>query len=71
VPERPTAIKRLDALFSAAMIAHEAIFEMRRELIASDRGGAVPVFNNDDPNVDQEEVEYELIVIGNAIAGKR
>jgi hypothetical protein len=40
VPERPTAIKRLDALFSAAMIAHEAIFEMRRELIASDRGDA-------------------------------
>jgi hypothetical protein len=40
VPERPAAIKRLDALFSAAMIAHEAIFEMRRELIASDRGDA-------------------------------
>jgi hypothetical protein len=40
VPERPSAIKRLDALFSAAMIAHEAIFEMRRELIANDRGNA-------------------------------
>lgn len=40
VPERPAAIKRLDALFSAAMIAHEAIFEMRRELIANDRGNA-------------------------------
>jgi hypothetical protein len=40
VPERPAAIKRLDALFSAAMIAHEAIFEMRRELIANDRGDA-------------------------------
>jgi hypothetical protein len=40
VPERPSAIKRLDALFSAAMIAHEAIFEMRRELIANDRGSA-------------------------------
>lgn len=38
MPERPDAIKRLDALFSTAMIAHEAIFEMRRELIASDRG---------------------------------
>jgi hypothetical protein len=38
VPERPAAIKKLDALFSAAMIAHEAIFEMRRELIANDRG---------------------------------
>jgi hypothetical protein len=37
VPERPSATKRLDALLSAAMIAHEAIFEMRRELIASDR----------------------------------
>ena len=36
--ERPIEIKRLDALFSAAMIAHEAIFEMRRELIANDRG---------------------------------
>ena len=71
MPERPTAIKRLDALFGAAMIAHEAIFEMRRELIASDRGDAVPVFNNDDPNVDQEEVEYELIVIGNRDRRKR
>jgi hypothetical protein len=40
VPERPAAIKRLDALLSAAMIAHEAIFEMRRELIANDRGNA-------------------------------
>jgi len=38
--ERPYAIRRLDALFSAAMIAHEAIFEMRRELIANDRGNA-------------------------------
>lgn len=37
MPEHPPAIKRLDALLSAAMIAHEAIFEMRRELIASDR----------------------------------
>lgn len=37
MPERPSAIKRLDALLSAAMIAHEAIFEMRRELIATDR----------------------------------
>jgi hypothetical protein len=33
----PSAIERLDALLSAAMIAHEAIFEMRRELIAGDR----------------------------------
>lgn len=37
MPKRPSAIKRLDALLSAAMIAHEAIFEMRRELIATDR----------------------------------
>jgi hypothetical protein len=37
MPERPPAIKRLDSLLSAAMIAHEAIFEMRRELIATDR----------------------------------
>jgi hypothetical protein len=37
MPERPQAIKRLDSLLSAAMIAHEAIFEMRRELIAIDR----------------------------------
>jgi hypothetical protein len=37
MPERPSAMKRLDALFGAAMIAHEAIFEMRRELIANDR----------------------------------
>lgn len=37
MPERPSAIKRLDSLLSAAMIAHEAIFEMRRKLIAGDR----------------------------------
>ena len=36
MPERPPAIKRLDSLLSAAMIAHEAIFEMRRKLIAAD-----------------------------------
>lgn len=40
MPETPSAIKHLDALFSAAMIAHEAIFEMRRELIANHRGNA-------------------------------
>jgi hypothetical protein len=38
MPDRPPAIKRLDSLLSAAMIAHEAIFEMRRELISDDRG---------------------------------
>jgi hypothetical protein len=37
MPERPPAIKRLNSLLGAAMIAHEAIFEMRRELIATDR----------------------------------
>jgi hypothetical protein len=37
MPERPPAIKRLDSLLSTALIAHEAIFEMRRELIATDR----------------------------------
>lgn len=39
MPERPPAIKRLDSLLSAAMIAHEAIFELRRKLIAADRAG--------------------------------
>jgi hypothetical protein len=38
VPERPSATKQLDAFLGSAMIAHEAIFEMRRELIAGDRG---------------------------------
>lgn len=38
MPERPQAITRLDSLLAAATIAHEAIFEMRRELIANDRG---------------------------------
>jgi hypothetical protein len=40
MPKRADPIKRLDALFSAAMIAHEAIFEMRRELIARDLSDA-------------------------------
>lgn len=34
---RPAAIAELDALLSASMIAHEAIFEMRRELVAGGR----------------------------------
>lgn len=38
MPERPPAIKRLDSLLGAVTIAHEIIFEMRRELIADDRG---------------------------------
>jgi hypothetical protein len=38
VPEDPTAIKELDLLLQTATIAHESIFEIRRELIASDQG---------------------------------
>jgi hypothetical protein len=38
MPERPPAIKRLDSLLGAVTIAHEIIFEIRRELIAADRG---------------------------------
>jgi hypothetical protein len=40
MPERPAAIKRLDSLLGAATIAHEIIFETRRELIAEDRGSS-------------------------------
>ncbi len=36
--ERPSAIKQLDSLLGAVTIAHEIIFETRRELIAADRG---------------------------------
>ena len=36
VPEDPTAIKELDLLLQTATITHESIFEIRRELIASD-----------------------------------
>lgn len=38
MPERPPAIKRLNSLLGAVTIAHEIIFETRRELIADDRG---------------------------------
>lgn len=38
MPESPSAIQRLDSLLGAATIAHEIIFETRRELIAADRG---------------------------------
>lgn len=38
VPSDPTAIKELDLLLQTATIAHESIFEIRRELIASDQG---------------------------------
>ncbi len=38
MPEDPTAVKELDLLLQTATIAHESIFEIRRELIASDRG---------------------------------
>ncbi len=40
VPEHPAAIKRLNSLFSASLIAHEAIFEMRRELIVGETDNA-------------------------------
>jgi hypothetical protein len=38
MPERPPAIERLDSLLGAVTIAHEIIFEARRELITEDRG---------------------------------
>lgn len=38
MPERPPPIKRLDSMLGAVTIAHEIIFEMRRELITDDRG---------------------------------
>lgn len=38
MPECPPAIKRLDSLLGAVTIAHEIIFDIRRELIADDRG---------------------------------
>jgi hypothetical protein len=38
MPERPQAITQLNSLLGAVTIAHEAIFEMRRELIARDQG---------------------------------
>lgn len=38
MPERLSAIKQLNSLLGAVTIAHEIIFETRRELIAADRG---------------------------------
>lgn len=38
MPEDPTAIKELNLLLQTATIAHVSIFEIRRELIASDQG---------------------------------
>jgi hypothetical protein len=38
VPEDPTAIRELDLLLQTATITHESVFEIRRELIASDEG---------------------------------
>lgn len=38
MPDRPPAIKRLNSLLGAVTIAHEIIFEIRRELITDDRG---------------------------------
>ena len=40
MPQVPAPIRRLDSLFSAALIAHEAIFEMRRELVAGGQADA-------------------------------
>lgn len=40
MPERPQAMQRLDGLLGAATIAHEAIFDMRRELVTKDRAKA-------------------------------
>lgn len=39
MPEQPPAITRLDSLLGAATIAHEAIFELHRRLLARERGG--------------------------------
>jgi hypothetical protein len=39
VAARPDSVKRFDSLLAVATIAHEAIFEMRRDLIGQDRGG--------------------------------
>lgn len=42
MPETPEPVRKLDSFFSASLIAHEAIFEMRRELVATGRGGREP-----------------------------
>jgi len=36
MPERPPAITQLNSLLGAMTIAHEIIFETRRDLIAAD-----------------------------------
>jgi hypothetical protein len=40
MPERPAPVERLDSLHSTATIAHEAIFDLHRELVARGRGTA-------------------------------
>lgn len=35
---RPDSVRRLDSLLAVATIAHESIFEMRRDLIGRDEG---------------------------------
>lgn len=40
MPELPQAVAQLNSLLGAATIAHEAIFEMRRDLLARDEGNA-------------------------------
>jgi hypothetical protein len=48
-----------------------ATSRLKGELLFIAHGYDCAVFlNNDDLEVNQEEVEYELIVIGNSIAGK-
>jgi hypothetical protein len=40
VSKPPPELERLDSLLGGARIAHEAIFELRRELLAQGRGDA-------------------------------
>ena len=40
MPERPAPLARLDSLLSSSVIAHEAIFDTRHELVSTGRGGA-------------------------------
>ncbi len=46
MPERPAPIQRLDSLHSIAVIAHEAIFDLHREVVARGRGSeATPLLH--------------------------
>lgn len=35
MPERPEAIARLEALLGATLVAHEAIYDLRRDLVSA------------------------------------